>query len=863
MPTMLIIDGNSLANRAFYAITHLSNSKGVPTNAVYGFMNMLTSAVRRFEPDALFVAFDVSKKVFRHERFPDYKGTRSGMPEDLVAQMPLIKEALGYMNVASLGLEGYEADDIIGTMSAHNTDMGLDTIILSGDRDLFQLVGDRVTVCFPKRGVSDMEMITPDTLMDQYGLKPEDVITMKSLMGDKSDNIPGVAGIGEKTARKLLDQYGTLDGIYAHLEDFSGKKMGQKLADGKDDAYMSQWLATINCKVPLDFDSLDFAYDQPDTVKLRDFYNALELKSLADQVAADLPEEAPQAPVCQGRVWETVDEAVAALLACDPGQYVFMVDLDKEGEPVRFSWRGPDNNTVACRGEWPRLVNAASELLEDPKTYILTDDIKKTCHALLSAGGVTDRIVWDAALTAYLLDPEGSGYGLDRLSLAYLDRPLPAEDDPARPFACLEAVEALRPLMTMRLKEVGADSLYASLELPLADILAQMELTGVHVDVPYLVRLQNEFNARIAKTEDRIEELAGETFNINSTKQLGHILFEVLGLPPVKKTKTGYSTSAEVLETLKDAHPIVQAILDYRQLAKLKSTYVDGLLKLVDENDKVHTSFNQTITATGRLSSTSPNLQNIPVRTEEGRRIRQAFIPEKRGNLLISADYSQIELRVMAHLSGDAGLIDSFNKGEDIHRRTASEVFHVDMEDVTSAQRRTAKAVNFGIIYGQTDFGLSRELGISRSEAQAYIDLYFSRYPQVQEFIHQTIEAARRDGYVTTMMGRRRYMKDINSRNRNLRLFAERTAVNSPIQGSAADIIKMAMLKCDQAIRDRGLDATMLLQVHDELIFEVASDNAAALVVAVRESMENVMKLAVPLKVDFKAGFNWQDMEKI
>ena len=445
---------------------------------------------------------------------------------------------------------------------------------------------------------------------------------------------------------------------------------------------------------------------------------------------------------------------------------------------------------------------------------------------------------------------------------ALLGRPLP-EEEPARSFAALEAVEALYPPLRAKLAENGLLQLYRDVELPLTWILAQMEIVGVKVDVPYLEKLQVEFNDRIQAIEKDIEIMAGEPVNPNSPKQLGHILFEVLELPVVKKTKTGYSTSAEVLEALRDSHPIVGRVLDYRQLAKLKSTYVDGLLKLVDAHDRVHTSFNQTVTATGRLSSTAPNLQNIPVRTEEGKRIRRAFIPIEKKNLLISADYSQIELRVLAHLSGDDMLMQSFAKGEDIHRRTASEVFHVPMEEVTAEQRRTAKAVNFGIIYGQTDYGLSRELGISRREAQAYIDLYFSRYPLVQTFIHDTIEQARAQGYVTTMMGRRRYIKDINSRNRNLRQFAERTAVNSPIQGTAADIIKLAMIHCDKAIEDNRLDAKMLLQVHDELIFEVSREDALGLSLVVRKCMEDALKLNVPLKVDLKAGFNWQEMEKI
>ena len=478
---------------------------------------------------------------------------------------------------------------------------------------------------------------------------------------------------------------------------------------------------------------------------------------------------------------------------------------------------------------------------------------KKFAHALLLAGCFTERLHFDVALADYLIDPESGEHELARVAEALLGRPLP-EEEPARSFAALEAVEALYPPLRAKLAENGMLQLYRDVELPLVWILAQMEIVGVKVDVPYLEKLQVEFDERIRAIEKDIEVLAGEPVNPNSPKQLGHILFEVLELPVVKKTKTGYSTSAEVLEALRDSHPIVGRVLDYRQLAKLKSTYVDGLLKLVDAHDRVHTSFNQTVTATGRLSSTAPNLQNIPVRTEEGKRIRRAFIPIERKNLLISADYSQIELRVLAHLSGDDMLMQSFAKGEDIHRRTASEVFHVPMEEVTAEQRRTAKAVNFGIIYGQTDYGLSRELGISRREAQAYIDLYFSRYPLVQTFIHDTIEQARAQGYVTTMMGRRRYIKDINSRNRNLRQFAERTAVNSPIQGTAADIIKLAMIHCDKAIEDNRLNAKMLLQVHDELIFEVSREDALGLSLVVRKCMEDALKLNVPLKVDLKAG---------
>ena len=869
MSTLLMIDGNSMANRAFYGVPHLTNAKGVPTNAVYGFLNTLQSVIERFQPDALFVAFDISKKVFRHERFADYKGTRTGMPEDLLTQMPLIKEALSYMNIETFGMEGYEADDIIGTMSAHQTALGGESIILSGDRDLFQLVGEHVTVCFPQSKGQEMEIVTPEYLAEHYALTPELVIEMKGLMGDKSDNIPGVAGVGEKTAKKLLADYGTVENLYAHLEDLKGKKLYDKLLAGKEDALLSKELATIKCDVPIDFDALDFSFDAPDVARLTTFYKELGLTKLLRKLEAEfgtttLEDVAEEAPSYEGTVCADVDQALALLAAITEERCVLLCAVNEEKLPTRFSWRvGGKNATVAVdsRHDWDRIVDVLDKLFEREPFAVYTDDAKKLAHALLLSGSYTEQLRFDVALAAYLLQPEGE-HELERVYEGMLGKSLP-EEEPARIFAALEAIEELQPEMNAGLVESGAAGLYSNVELPLTWILAQMEIVGVKVDVPYLEKLQVEFDERIRAIEKDIELLAGEPVNPNSPKQLGHILFEVLELPVVKKTKTGYSTSAEVLEALRDSHPIVGRVLDYRQLAKLKSTYVDGLLKLVDEHDRVHTSFNQTVTATGRLSSTAPNLQNIPVRTEEGKRIRRAFIPIEKKNLLISADYSQIELRVLAHLSGDDMLMQSFAKGEDIHRRTASEVFHVPMEEVTAEQRRTAKAVNFGIIYGQTDYGLSRELGISRREAQAYIDLYFSRYPLVQTFIHDTIEQARAQGYVTTMMGRRRYIKDINSRNRNLRQFAERTAVNSPIQGTAADIIKLAMIHCDKAIEDNRLDAKMLLQVHDELIFEVSREDALGLSLVVRKCMEDALKLNVPLKVDLKAGFNWQEMEKI
>ncbi|MDO4280647.1 MAG: DNA polymerase I [Peptococcaceae bacterium] len=873
MSTFLMIDGNSMANRAFYGVPHLSNAQGVPTNAVHGFLNMLQSMLERFKPENVFVAFDISKKVFRHEKFADYKGTRTGMPEDLRTQIPLIRQALDLMFIENFGVEGYEADDLLGTMSRIFSAKGEDCIIISGDRDLFQLVGDHVTVGFPKGKGGDMEIVTPEFLWAHYHLTPARVIELKGLMGDKSDNIPGITGVGEKTAQKLLDDYGDIDGLYAHLEDLKGKKLYDKLLAGKDDAYLSRELATINRDVPFSFEDCDYSLDTPFISKLTAFYKEYGLTgqlkrleaeygttTLDDEAALDAPEWDGT-----GTVFASISEAADSLAQLVPSRYEMLIEEDKEGRITRLAWRDGEENfavDVSAPEDWQTLVDAMKGLLTSHSTYILTDDAKKLTRALISAGAPTHTIIWDAALNDYLLQPEGNDHVLSRMTETYLGKSLPEEgDEPA--FYALEAIGELRTPMKQRLSETGCLSLYREVELPLASVLAKMEIEGVRVDTPYLKALQKELGARIETIEKDIETMAGEPVNPNSPKQLGHILFEVLELPVVKKTKTGYSTSAEVLETLRDSHPIVGRVLDYRQLAKLKSTYVDGLLKLADANECVHTSFNQTVTATGRLSSTAPNLQNIPVRTDEGKRIRRAFIPLHEENLLISADYSQIELRVLAHLSGDDTLMNAFLEDMDIHRHTASEVFHVPMDAVTPEQRRTAKAVNFGIIYGQTDYGLSRELGISRKEAEAYINLYFSRYPLVETFIQDTIAKTREDGYVTTMLGRRRYIKDINSRNRNLRQFAERTAVNSPIQGTAADIIKLAMLRCDQAIRDNDINAKMLLQVHDELIFEVSKEDAMSLGQIVRECMEGAVKLNVPLKVDLKAGFNWQEMEKI
>lgn len=858
---LVIIDGNSLANRAFYGVPALSNSDGVVTNALYGFLNILLRLLEDEAPSHMVVTFDVGGKVFRHAQFEAYKANRKGMPDDLRSQMPLIREALDLLHIANIGLEGYEGDDLIGTVARRAEANGYQTTIVSGDRDVFQLIDEHTRVFYPDRGLRQTETVDLAHLQEAYDMTPAEVIEMKALQGDSSDNIPGVPGIGKVTAKKLIKTYGTLDEIYRHLEDFKGKKMGDNLAQYKEQAYMSHALATIDCAVPLDFELEDFRVGEPDVEGLRGFYSRLELKSLLDRLeaahgAAELEADAP------GMVLEGED-AVAMLRNMVPDTYALYLARDKKGAFQWMSLANEAGEAVSLVHENAKaLFSALAELLHDEQTALLTEHWKEDYHLLQPYGLWLPEPAWDLALVDYLLSPERTDHDVAGAVAHYLGRPL-AGEGPAQGLDAARSLFVLRDRLTPMLRDASLEALLNKVEIPVRDILSRMEDIGVQLNIPYLEALQVEFDERIRASEAHIYALAGHAFKVNSPKQLGVVLFEELGLPIIKKTKTGYSTDAEVLDTLRGEHEIIEEILRYRQITKLKSTYVDGLLALADDTGKVHTTFNQVLTATGRLSSREPNLQNIPVRTEEGRRIRQAFVPSGREQVMIAADYSQIELRVLAHMSGDEGMIAGFRNQEDIHRRTASEVFHVAPEEVTPDLRRAAKAVNFGIIYGQTDFGLARELGITRAEAKDYIERYFSRYPRVQAWIEETVEAARRDGYVTTLFDRRRPIRDIHSRNFNLRSFAERTAVNTPIQGTAADIIKMAMVEVDHYLREKGIKARLLLQVHDELIFEAPPEEVAILVAAVKRIMEGVVKLDVPLEVDVKVGFNWQEMERV
>ena len=887
MKKLIVIDGNSLANRAFYAIPILSNSKGVITNAVYGFTNMLMRILKQEQPDYLAVAFDVSRKVFRHEKYADYKAQRKGMPEELRGQMDLIKDVLRAMNIAIYEKEGYEGDDVIGSMVRWAEGQGIHSVIITGDKDSLQLISEKTSVFLTKKGITELAKYDTEALKEEYNLVPDQIRDLKGLMGDASDNIPGVPGVGEKTALKLLHQYGTVEELYQHLDDFNGKKLGDKLRENEEQAFLSKELATIFCEVPLDFTEEALVRHPFDVPQLTALYKELELRSLLNELTAMYPSEpsdwtdmpvegmledmddmAPGMTVKKG-VKITEDDAFQALIDDMPPMSISLILNTTPGnarDSRVTSFGIMINDTpylVECGDDFSTYAEILKPWIEDKRVLLLTDDAKKIFIHFEKEKILVNSLFWDGQLFAYLFNPEAKDLSLEAMLAQYFDVTLP-DDAEEHLYGLLKGIYVLSDFFIEKLEQEKLTDLYTSIELPLAQVLAIMELEGVRIDTAYLEAMGAELSIRIEELAQKLYEAAGEEFNLNSSKQLGVILFEKLGLPVIKKTKTGYSTDAEVLDTLAEEYEFVKDILAYRQLSKLKSTYIEGILKLVrPETGKVHTTFNQTITATGRLSSTEPNLQNIPIKTEEGKRIRKAFVPSVPGNVLVAADYSQIELRILAHMSKDPVLVDSFMNDEDIHRRTASEVFGVPMEEVTKEMRRNAKAVNFGIIYGQTDYGLSKELGISRAEAKAYIENYFNRYSGVKQWIEKAIGEARTTGISTTMMGRKRYIKDINSKNFNLRSFAERTAVNTPIQGSAADIIKRAMLKVQGRLHQNHLKAQMLLQVHDELILEVPPQEIAGVIKILHECMEEAADLEVPLKIDVNVGFNWYDMERV
>ncbi|MBS4032134.1 MAG: DNA polymerase I [Clostridiales bacterium] len=874
----IIIDGSSLIYRAFFALPLLQTKQGLYTNAVYGFTTMLLRLLDEEKPDYVTVAFDKAKPTFRHVEYSDYKAKREKTPSELSEQISRVRELLAALHIPVVELDGYEADDLIGTFARLANENGMQPVIVSGDADVFQLVDMPAEVIYTRRGITQVERITEKELMERYSLSAQQFIDFKGLKGDASDNIPGVPGVGEKTAIKLLTQFGSMEGIYEHLDEIPGR-LHDLLKNNREQAELSKRLATIVTNVPWEFQAADYLRQAPDNEKLRLLFTQLEFKSLLEKLP-DNDQEIEQRTVTDETAVTVSEEEDWMRLAEKIGKAKQTAILTL---PVGASWQHElQGMTVALPGETYHIpltteggeLARAASLFRDTKALTIVYDAKNWINILWRMFcQEPEGPMFDVSLAAYLLDPLENGYPLEKMAERYLDRTLPEAPGKKkgqliyceRDFSCaaVRALFDLYPVLRAKLADSSLEKLYDDLELPLAHTLARMERRGVAVDLAALSALKIEITGRIAVLEEEVYRLAGETFNLNSPKQLGTILFEKLSLPAIKKTKTGYSTDAQVLEELAPHHDIVAIILQYRTLIKLLTTYLEGLSKLVNPTTgRIHTTFNQTVTATGRLSSTEPNLQNIPIRLEEGRRVRRAFIPGEKGKLLLSADYSQIELRILAHVSNDAVLIDSFRQEEDIHQRTAAEVFGVSQEEVTREMRDKAKAVNFGIIYGISDYGLSRQLGIPRQEAKIYIERYLERYPGVREFIHSVVAEAHKNGFVTTILNRRRYLPDINNRNFNLRSFAERTAMNTPIQGTAADIIKLAMLQVEKVLEPFGDAAKMILQVHDDLVIEVDERVVNEVAEQVRTKMQDAITLSVPLTVDIKAGPNWAEMIK-
>lgn len=874
MKKLVLIDGNNVVYRAFFALPLLNNDQGIYTNAVYGFTTMLMKIINEEKPTHMLVAFDAGKTTFRHETYQEYKGGRQKTPPELSEQFPFVQELLDAMGIKRYELENYEADDIIGTLAKTAGEEGYDVKIVTGDKDYLQLVDGQVNVALIRKGISEVEDYNIDKVRERYGIEPIRVIDLKGLMGDASDNIPGVPGVGEKTAIKLLKQFGTVEGVYEGLDQVSGKKLKERLTENRDLALMSKQIATIDSHSPVAVTVDELAFEQRTTAKLIDLFRELGFQSLLEKmnVQNDQSAEAGGKEIKCHILKEVKPEYLAS-----PSSVVVEV-LDENyhyGTILGFSFA----NETGCyflSAETGLRDPLFREWLADGSQKKIVFDGKRDEVALKWRDTPLSGIDFEVQLASYLIDPSELNHDLSavakRRHLSYVQsddvfygkgakREIPDDDRlaghlAAKAAALLEIVPALRK----ELKRNEQDRLFFELEIPLARVLAKMEFSGVKTSKETLEAMGAEINRTLDVIEQDIYQMAGVRFNINSPKQLGEVLFDKLQLPVIKKTKTGYSTAADVLEKLEGRHEIISKILDFRQLGKLKSTYIEGLLKVINpKTGKIHTCFNQTLTQTGRLSSTDPNLQNIPIRLEEGKKIRKAFLPSEPDWLIFSADYSQIELRVLAHIADDNNLKKAFEEGLDIHTKTAMDVFGVEKEDVTSLMRRQAKAVNFGIVYGISDYGLSQNLRITRKEAGRFIAKYLDSFPGVRRYMEEIVEKARKAGYVTTLLNRRRYLPDITSRNFNRRSFAERTAMNTPIQGSAADIIKKAMVMMDERMDQAHLRSKMLLQVHDELIFETPKEEIDVLKEMVPDVMEHAVALNVPLKVDYAYGPTWYD----
>ncbi len=885
----LIIDGNSLAHRAFHALPLLTTSQGIFTNAVYGFANMLLRILSDRKPQFVAVCFDKGKITFRHSDYGEYKAKRKPTAEELRPQFPIIKEFLQAMCIRISEYDNYEADDLIGTLAVLSEKAGMNNLILTGDQDALQLVSPVTRVLLTKKGITELEEYTGEKVRERYGVLPAIFADLKGLTGDQSDNIPGVPGIGPKTASGLLQKYGTLENILGHLAELP-EKQRDKIEPFASQAVLSKQLAVLVKNVPLQEEISDYTWPGADYNKLIEFCGKYEFKSLIRSLTKtdkksknkkqsrdtdSLFKEAEYAKTASEDLYpverledleslvEEVRQAGRAVLAVS-GSF----DSGAERAALAFPAAGEDREgapeiQAAVLSLTGQGLKALSTICTDSGIELIAHDGKKLIRILKANGIRVDNLSFDTMIAAYILNPGLSGYRLRELALEHLKEIIPGNEDSSM-LTCARAAYRLAGILKDKLRLQEEEELFYKVEMPLVQVLADMESDGVAVDKEQLAGLSGELALKIEDLSREIYSLAGCEFNINSTKQLSQILYEKLQLPVIRRTKTGFSTDAGVLEELADSHPIVNKILDHRMLAKLKSTYVDGLVSLINPGTgRLHTTFHQAVTTTGRLSSSDPNLQNIPARVEEGRKIRRVFIPRQKGNLILTADYSQIELRLLAHLSNDKNLKESFLKGEDIHTRTAAEVFNIRVVEVTDQMRSRAKAINFGIIYGISDYGLARNTNISRQEAKQYIKSYFERYSGVQDYIRRTVEEARSKGYASTIMNRRRYLPDLFSSNKTVRNFGERTAVNTPIQGSAADLIKLAMIRIHQELKKRRLQTKMILQVHDELIFDVPIEEMKEVRELVRDCMENSLVLDVPLLVDLKAGPNWYEVREI
>ncbi len=895
MKKLVLIDGHSILNRAFYGVPELTNSEGLHTNAVYGFLNIMFKILDEEKPDYLTVAFDLSAPTFRHKMYSEYKGTRKPMPHELVEQVPLIQEALKAMNVCVVTKEGYEADDVLGTLAKRAEADGMVVSVVSGDRDLLQLATDNIKIRIPKtkKGTTEIEDYNEKQVVEAYGVTPVEFIDMKALMGDASDNIPGVPGIGEKTAGAIISKYHSIENAYEHVEEVTPNKAKNNLKEYYEQAQLSKILATINIETPLDYSFDDAGLGDMFTKEAYQLFKRLEFKSILSRFEKNADAYNDDELEKNFKIVDDLSEAENVFALCEKADVVGVFAVpDKAGKLLAVALSGftKDNSDNDSRAG-----NAGKENKQDMTAYIavggfmtaeyiadrvmqlvgrLCGDGKKVCFInlkeQLSLLPIEEENgAEDAGLMAYLLNPLKDAYQYDDIARDFLGILVKSksdimgkaeyeESDKAYICACYNAYTAARsyePLIE-RLRDEDMSDLYENIEKPLVYALKEMENNGILVDRDALIAYGDMLKEKIAVVEKEVYELAGTQFNINSPKQLGEVLFGQMGLPGGKKTKTGYSTSADVLEKLAPEHPVVGKVLEYRQLTKLNSTYADGLLQYISDDGRIHGRFNQTITATGRISSTEPNLQNIPIRMELGSRIRQVFIP-KPGFVFLDSDYSQIELRILAHMSGDENLIAAYNSDEDIHRITASQVFNTPLEQVTKTQRSNAKAVNFGIVYGISSFGLSQDLSISRKEAAEYIEKYFETYPKVHEFLDGLVSSAKKKGYSVTMFNRRRPIPELSSSNFMQRSFGERVAMNAPIQGTAADIIKLAMIGVYHKLKELGLKSRLILQVHDELLIETAEDEVELVKNILDEQMKNAAKLSVALVVDTNEGANW------